>query len=351
MNSWRRTVLGLAALGLLGLGGAALGLGCQSGFRWSASAAPQGEDGAAAVVCFGQVDLAHGCAALAPLHPGRVADVLVEEGAHVEANAPLLRLETGMAGARADEARAALAAAQAQLAQTRQARERHPIGLDLQRLAIEAATARLAAVRHLLARKQELEKRDLISRREVAASEEQIKELTAALAAEQKKLHDLEAQDPGPAIQRLEAEVDVLQARLRQAVRAVAEMTVRAPRAGVVLRVLVGPGDVLSTAQARPVVLFAANEPRIVRAEVEQEFSSRVAVGQVVQLLEDATSRPLGSGTVIRLSDWYLPRRNILPEPTRFNDTRTLECIIEPHAGTPSLRLGQRVRVVIGPSP
>jgi multidrug resistance efflux pump len=249
-----------------------------------------------------------------------------------------------------DEARAAVASAQAQLTQAQQLRDRHPIALDLQELAIEAATARLAAARQILARKQELEKQQQLSHRDVAAAEEQIKELTAALTAEQKKLCDLKLQDPAPTVQRLEAEVAVLQARLRQAEQALDEMTLRSPGAGTVLRVLVSPGDVLGTAPKRPAVLFAAAEPHIVRAEVEQEFAGRIAVGQVVQLQEDATARLIGLGTVVRVSDWYLPRRVLVPQPTRFNDTPTLECLIEPAPGTPPLRLGQRVRVIIGAS-
>jgi hypothetical protein len=48
------------------------------------------------------------------------------------------------------------------------------------------------------------------------------------------------------------------------------------------------------------------------------------------------------------VSNWYLPRRGILLEPTLYNDTRTLECLIRLEPGPVSPRVGQQVRVLIG---
>ena len=55
------------------------------------------------IVCFGQVDLMHGVTALVPLQPGRVAEVLVEEGQAVAKGDVLVRLEDGAAKSRVAE--------------------------------------------------------------------------------------------------------------------------------------------------------------------------------------------------------------------------------------------------------
>ena len=54
-------------------------------------------------------------------------------------------------------------------------------------------------------------------------------------------------------------------------------------------------------------------------------------------------------GRVSRLAGWFAERRTVLHNPSQFSDVRTLECVIELEPPQPRLRLGQSVRVVIGP--
>jgi hypothetical protein len=95
------------------------------------------------------------------------------------------------------------------------------------------------------------------------------------------------------------------------------------------------------------VVLFCPSLPFIVRAEVEQEFAGRVAVGQKALIQDDATGGGSWTGQVKSISGWYSHRRSMLLEPLQFNDVRTLECIITLDAGQAPLRIGQRVRVTL----
>ena len=92
--------------------------------------------------------------------------------------------------------------------------------------------------------------------------------------------------------------------------------------------------------------MFCPDGPRILRAEVEQEFASRLSLNQTVVVRDDSTNSPLCTGKLTRISDWYSHRRSMVQEPLQFNDVRTLECIItlDPSDKTP-LRIGQRVRV------
>jgi multidrug resistance efflux pump len=311
---------------------------------------PSKENGAAGIVCFGLVDLEHGCTPLYPVQPGRVARVPVQENDHAAAAAPLLYLEDQIPRLRVDEARDSLAVAQTQLATARNLVKRHTVHLDLQKLAVSGAEARLAAARAVLTRKQQLESSHSLNRLEVVAAEEQVKEVEAALAAERQKMADLQLQEPELDVQRALAGVSVAQTQLRLAEQVLADCILKAPCAGTVVRVQVTPGEILGTSPVRPAIVFAPDEPRIVRAEVEQEVAGRVAVGQAVQVQDDLATGILGEGTITRLSNWYLPRRTFLLDPARFNDTRTLECVIKLGPTSPSLRIGQRVRLLIQPS-
>jgi multidrug resistance efflux pump len=333
-------ILSLGACWLIGL--PAAGSGANSSTVASQPAAAPG------VVCFGYVDLEHGCASLYPLQPGRVAEVLVRANDKVEAGAPLLKLEDGAARARVEEARAALQAAQAQLEQARSAPEQQRIRLSMQKAAIQAVTNRLAAARQLLQRKQELAQQKLTDFREVAAAEDQIKEVESLRDVEAKKLVELQLHNPALEVRQAEAQVALMEARLHQAEHALAECTLKAPQAGTVARVLATPGQVFAGQPGQAAIIFAADEPRIVRAELEQEFAGQVAPGQHVRVQDDTNSELTCRGKVALVSDWFMQRRAIFQEPTRFNDTRTIECIIALDPGHPPLRIGQRVRVLIG---
>src|SRR5262249_61227687 len=132
-----------------------------------------------------------------------------------------------------------------------------------------------------------------------------------------------------------------------------AECQVHAPARGIVLRVLVSKGDVLSAQTTQPAILLAPDEELIVRAEVEQEIAAKVRAGQPVVIEDDANEAYSWTGTVETLSPWFTQRRSILLEPGQLNDVRTLEAIVRlapvqsADSTRPPLRIGQRVRVVI----
>jgi multidrug resistance efflux pump len=334
----------------------ALGLGTLTavGIYWLACSVPASEPSRlavrmdrAGVVCIGFVDLEHGTTPLHPLTPGRVACVPAHDNNVVSAGTVLVALDDTLARLRVQEAQAALEAAQTQLDKARKLPAQQRLKLAQQDLTLEAMRYRLSAAKHLLAVKQKLLKDNFISAAEVSAVEDQIKELAAMRTGEEKKLAELQLVDPRLDVRAAEAEVKRLRVLLREAEQGLAECAVTAPQAGTVMRVLVRPGAVLDGLQRQPAVLFAPDEPRIVRAEVDQEFAARVTVGKSVRILDDSNVQDLGRGRVTQLSDWFLRRRMILLEPTRFNDARTLECLVTLDAGHAPLRLGQRVQVRI----
>ena len=73
----------------------------------------------------------------------------------------------------------------------------------------------------------------------------------------------------------------------------------------------------LGTLGKAPALIFAADEPRVIRAEVEQEFAAQVAAGQKVRIQDDINAKLTFTGKVSRVSDWFLQRRTVFQEPAR----------------------------------
>src|SRR5262245_37639013 len=304
--------------------------------------------GTHSVVCLGLVDLEHGVASLSLLQPGRVVEVPAHEGDEVAAGAVLLRVDDSLARLRVSEAEGALETARAELERASQLPAQHRVRLEQQKAAVEAAGERLAAARHGLSRKKQLQKVDQVHMEDVAAAENQVKELEAAERAEAAKLAELKMTDPEVDVRRAKLEVAAEQNRLDQARHALDECALKAPQDGTVLRVQVGPGDVLTGQPRQPAVLFAPRGPRLVRAEVDQEFAGGVGGGGAAAVEDDARSGATWHGRLVRIADWYQPRRGIVSDPPQNQDVRTVECIIELDPDQPLPRLGQRVRVTIG---
>jgi multidrug resistance efflux pump len=301
-----------------------------------------------AVACFGYVDVDGGVTALYPLQPGRVERVCVRENDEVTAGTVLLRLDARQAEQLVRQAQADLDAAQAQLVRARKGIEQQRLREAEQAAAVDAVRHRLKAAELVLARQQDL-LNVAANEKEVAASRERCAELQAGLRAEEDKLEELRLNDPALDVRRAEADVSAKQARLDQSRLALDECQLKAPADGKVLRVQVGPGDVLGPQPARPIVLFCPKAPRIVRAEIPQEFAAGVESGQTVVIHDDTRAQMTWRGKIRLLSDWYTHRRSMWQDPLQYNDVRTLECTIDLDPGQPPLRIGQRVLVqVIG---
>lgn len=313
-----------------------------------ASPADDTEEG---VVCTGYVDLEHGIRTLAPVRPGRVAALLVKEMQHVDSGTPLLRLDDEDARLQLAEAEAALEAAEAQQRQASQLAEQHRARREQQQAALDAAGFRLHATRDTLRYKEEQLKDNLVNAQDVRATRDEVKALEALERAERAKLTELNAVKPEWSVRKAEAEVKLARTRCDRARHQLDECTLKAPAAGTVQRLSVGAGDIVSGNPAQQVVRFRPDETPLVRAEVNQEFADRVKVGQTALIRDDTKAGTSWRGTVQRVAGWYERRRPDTEDPSAFTDVRTVECLISIDPGQPPLRIGQRMRVMIGRVP
>jgi HlyD family secretion protein len=337
--------------------GVSVVLGCGVSATWAFQSALAGGETASVaaeaaarpgVVCLGYVDLEPSVTSLSPLAPGRVTEVLVHENDRVVAGAPLLRLDDSAARLQVAEAQVALEKAQSHLDTARKLPEQQRLRLAQQREAAEAAEQRTSAARAILTHKEKLAGIRQLGAEELTAASDEVKQLEAAARAERAKLTELQLHDPAADVRQAELDVKALTIRLAQARKAVDECALKAPRAGTVLRILAGPGDIIPKQVGEAAIQFAPDGRRLVRAEVDQEFVSRVKSGQPALVRDDSPAGTSWRGKVLRVADWYTQRRNLPYDPTQLRDTRTAECLIALDAGQPEPRLGQRVRVTIG---
>jgi multidrug resistance efflux pump len=313
----------------------------------SATAAPAPAAGKAS--CFGFVDVDQGVAPLYPVQPGRVVEVMTKEGARVEAGAALFRVDDTLAKLRLQQAKADLVAAETQLTQARSMPAQHKSKVAGQQALIEVARQEAEAAHEQHDKAHNFfEKKIGGSEEDVRAAAALVRKAEAGVRAREAELAVLNAVDPQIGVTLAEQLVAAKRADVEKAELGVRECTVIAPAKGSILRLSVATGEVLGPTPRQPALIFCPDVPRIIRAEVEQEFAEHVALGQTAAIQDDATSAGSWTGKVTRLSDWYTHRRSVLLEPLQYNDVRTLECIIELNPGQAPLRIGQRVRVMLG---
>jgi multidrug resistance efflux pump len=299
------------------------------------------------------VDVEGGVRPLYPVQLGRVVKVFAREGKEYDGGDPLLQVDDRHARLKVERAQADLKVAQEKLRQARRLVEQHKKKVDAQKAAVRAAEEDVKAAQTQYDKAQRYYKNRIGgSADDVASAAALVAKAKAGVTAKQAELAVVESMDPTAAITIAEQGVRDKEKQLEEAELGLKECTVFAPEKGTVLRRNVNVGEVLGSNPQRPALLFAPGGPRIVRAEIEQEFAPRVAVGQTARIQDDSTGGGEWRGKVVRLSDWYTHRRSMLLEPLQLNDVRTLEAIVEfdPQPNTP-LRIGQKVRVLLEAGP
>lgn len=298
------------------------------------------------LICYGSVDVEGGVLSLYPTVPGKVVEVVASEGTAVTLGTPLLRLDDELAKYQITEAEAALAAAQVQLRQAANGLTQHKLLVVQQKASLVALEHDLKSAHLLATSKDKLVSSKFLAPEEAAASWELYKKVQAAIDAEKAKLAALQATEPGLLIESAKADVAAKTAQLDKARYGLEQCTVKAPVDGTVSRVLVGKGEVLGPTPKQPAILFCPAAPRIVRAEVEQEFAGVVKAGQQALVFDDTRNDPSPrKGKVVRLADMFTPRRTHLPTVLPVLELRVLEFIVELEPGPSGLRIGERVRV------
>lgn len=219
--------------------------------------APTATPGPWIAVARGTVDPEGGLIRLAAQREGLIAEVMVEEGDHVTAGQPLARIDDTSA-----KLQMQLAQGEAEQARTQ---------TELARMRSENAAAEVE-------RLAPLARADAVPRRQFNEAKR-----TAALAAV-----ELEASEKSLALQktRLAVQQADIDARI-----------IRAPVAGVILRRSARPGGGTTTQTVTEMFLLAPDGPRVLRAQLDEQFVGLVQPGQRAEVMrerEDGTAPIIG---------------------------------------------------------
>lgn len=299
-----RRVVGLAGLaGLVSVAACAVLLtACGKGDEPAARSAPTVQATPAAVASArGRVDIEGGVIRLAARREGVISSVLVEEGARVKAGQVLATLDTELAQRN-------LALAQREVEQTA--------------LEVHKARVELAAAQREVQRLEPLALDETVSRQDLDRAQD-----TRALAQ--------------VALEAALAGTDTARAKRLVSASELEERKVIAPLDGEIIQRQARPGNGVSTSTVTPLFLFVPDVPRIVRAELDEQYLDAVAVGQRAEIILETQHDKRWAGTVSRIGR-VVGARTPSDDPTEKQDNRVVEVVVSIN-GAQSLLIGQRV--------
>jgi biotin carboxyl carrier protein len=314
-----------------------------------------GNDSQPMVISWGHFDVEKGVAFLYPRQYGNVVYLHDEsekskDGAAVEVKEGelLLQVDDALAKLKVEEAKADVDAGEQQFKEAQKLPQLYKLQQETQQSAIKSAQSEIE--RFDLELKSKLDPLDPSSAlakiyRDLAKTGAD--QLNEKKNVEEKKLAQIKLQDAQLKIEQAKADLDARKVRLKEAEEMLKYYKIVAPSDGYVLRVHVRKGETLGPNPRSAAIEFLPKAPIIVRAEVLQEWGRFVKPGKEVVIEDDTYKGPVWNGVVKRISGWYAPVRSPIIEPFRFNDVRTLECIIEVKSGDSPKLIGQRVRAKI----
>lgn len=287
-----RVVIACAALGALGA--------C-SREAANSTAVPAAAP-AYAAMARGQVDVQGGLIRIAAPRDGTIAELHGEPGSAVQAGELLAQLDPKQA-----ELAAGIAKAQ-----------------------LDQASARAAALRTQAGGLKPRAERAAEAAKAGAATQQSADDAQQALAEANAQLGEADAA------------VEAARQHLKQAQHEVAVLAIRAPVAGHVVARTAHLADVVSAQSGTALFTLLPDAPRIVRAELNETFLPKVAVGMHADIVTQDGAGKTYPATVERIGDVFGPS-TLIEDPQEASDTRDVICILK--LDTDELRVGQRVQV------
>jgi RND family efflux transporter MFP subunit len=250
----------------------------------------------------GQVDVEGGLIRIVASGDGRVERVEAEDGDVVKQGQVLVALDPR-------QARAAVAAAEAELAQAEA-----QAGVLKARLEPAEAQARRATE----------------AAEAGAATGQSADEANAAVAVLKAEIATAAATQRGARVR-----VEAAQAEL-------AAREIRAPAAGRIVRRTVHVGDIVSAQAGSELFQLLPDRPRIVRAELNETYVDLVKPGMQAEVVRDSDQGTAVPARVLRVGEVFGPSR-LTDDPVERAGAHDVECVLQLDGG--EFRIGQRVLV------
>jgi HlyD family secretion protein len=272
--------------------------------------AQPGDDGA--IVVSGNIEVID--ARLSFKIPGRIVERPVDEGDSLEAGRLVARLDTAELEEQVALRRAELSMVAAALAEL-EAGSR-PQEIAAAAAALRSAEAERDRARLELRRQEELRATDAVSERELETNRAQARVAEARVAELEERLALVREGPRKEAIAQARSRADVARAALALAETQLANGTLVAPMAGVVLEKHAEPGEFV--AAGAPVVSMADTSKVWLRAYVNESDLGKVHLGQSVDVRTDTFPGRSYTGTLAFIS----PEAEFTPKTVQTHKER-----------------------------
>ncbi|MEO7297705.1 MAG: HlyD family efflux transporter periplasmic adaptor subunit [Verrucomicrobiota bacterium] len=165
------------------------------------------------------------------------------------------------------------------------------------------------------------------------------------------KRKDFSLQASRARVAKVEADIKAAQSQLQQAAVELDILTVRAPRAGVVLQVNVRAGEFATLNGNEPMMILGDVNTLQIRADVDEQNAGLVSPNQpAVAYIKGDTKNPLPL-RFVRIEPFVIPKRSLTGDSAERVDTRVLQIIFQLDRPASPLYVGQQVDVFMQRSP
>jgi HlyD family secretion protein len=344
MSAVIRKSAGLTAIGLAGLVAAlampAPSAGAQDATR--AARADSSEEKRWQAVAPGRVESLSGEIKITSPVVGLVGEVLVRPNDKVFAGEPLIRLHD-------NEIQARLAAAEAQIAVRRRARnDQNPSSRASDRRKAEDAVAdgekAVVDTRAALDRVAFERRAGRGSNADLESARTAFGRAQARLKQQKADLRRIETDSSTPLPTQVEGQLNIARAELLVAEAANERMTIRAPIAGSVLQVNVKPGELAGPSSTQPLVLLGDISALRVRAELDERDLAEIRIGHPVLVRAAAFRGREFAGKVSFIAPIVEPGRINARGQRALTDVDVVEVLVDLADAGP-LAVGMKVDV------
>jgi len=280
--------------------------------------------------------------------PGIVVEVMAHVGQKVQPGDPLFRLDDREQQAELAARKAALVSAQAEL--TRLENQPRPEQLQMDAAAVAEAEANLANQRDLYRRTRELAARkvataeDLVTRQEAyRVAQAQLARFKAAWEMQRAGAWIYDKEIASAAVLRAKAQVAQIETEIKR-------LVVRALVAGQVLQVNVRPGEFVGAAAGTALVVLGNVEQLHVRVDIDEYDIHRFHEGAAARAMLRGQPQQEFPLTFVRIEPYVVPKKSLTGDNTERVDTRVLQVIYAIDVGGRRLYVGQQLDVFIDAS-
>ena len=258
--------------------------------------------------------------------PGRIAQILLKEGDHIEAGAAIAELESATERAALAAAEGDLESAKADLLRTSRGLRREDVEAVV--ADTEGARARAALSHESLERTEKLAKGGASTPDELDRARRQAEADQRALESQEAKKRAALAGSRSEDIVQARAKVLGAAARRDEATAQLERLTIRAPIAGEILQLKFRAGEYY-TPGGDPLVIMGDTRVLRVRMDVDERDIARVALGANAFATSSAFAGRRFGGKVVEVGK-RMGRKNVrTDDPTERIDTKILEVVFQ----------------------